>query len=898
MNTPPASAAPPLSTGKLCVITTHINADFDAVASMVAAQKLYPDAQVVFPGSQDRTLRSFFIDAMAYLLNLADIDSIDLNQIDRLVIVDTRQPSRLGPFQTILSKPELDIHIYDHHPPLSDDIKGAHEVIAETGATVTLLTEIIAAQKIALTPDEATILALGIYEDTGAFTYNTTIPRDLTAAAYLLNQGAALKTISDLTRRELTSDQIALLNDMMDAAKTHRINGVDVILSTISSDDYIPDVAALVHKMLKMENYKALFLLGLMENKIHIIGRSRTAAVDVGRILKKMGGGGHAAAAAATLKKQTLAQGEQTLLALLRQSVHSPQTARQLMSSPALSVNRNTSCEKARELLNRYSINALLVMEKAGPGHRLAGYITRQVIEKVHYHQLAHLPVSDYMDSEVVTVDAAADLAMIQKRVIEKKQRILPVMEQGRVVGVITRTDLLNALIETPQKSSRPTMETVLDADSTRAKDISNVLKERASPKIIQLLKEIGRVAHELGYRAFVVGGFVRDLFLYRPNEDVDIVIEGDGILTAKALARQFEGRVHTHAKFGTAVVVMPDGFKIDVATARMEYYTYPAALPEVAMSSIKLDLFRRDFTINTLALQLAPDHFGTLIDFFTARKDIKEKAVRVLHNLSFVEDPTRVFRAIRFEQRFGFKIGKVTTDLIRNAVRMAFFDRLSGKRVFTELQHILEEKNPARAVKRMHEFDLLKVIHPSIHYNSTLDRLFKAMSDVLAWYNLSFLDEPCRQWIAHFLILIKQVKRRSAFEICHRLELAPRLRGYFTTARFKANNTLHWLESETTLSNSTLYKALSEFELELLLYMMATTASPKVKQGISVYFNELRQVKNKINGNDLIALNIPTGPRYKEILDAALYARLDGKIRSRKDELTFADHYYQNPSS
>ncbi len=173
-----------------------------------------------------------------------------------------------------------------------------------------------------------------------------------------MKQGAELKTVSDLTRRELTSDQITLLNDMMDAAKTHRINGIDISISTIYSDDYIPDVAALVHKMLKMENHKAIFLLGLMENKIHIIGRSRTAAVDVGRILKKMGGGGHAAAAAATLKKQTLAQGEQTLLALLRQSILSPQTARHLMSSPALSVNRDTSCERARELLNRYSINA------------------------------------------------------------------------------------------------------------------------------------------------------------------------------------------------------------------------------------------------------------------------------------------------------------------------------------------------------------------------------------------------------------------------------------------------------------------------------------------------------------------------------------------------------------
>ena len=158
-------------------------------------------------------------------------------------------------------------------------------------------------------------------------------------------------------------------------------------------------------------------------------------------------------------------------------------------------------------------------------------------------------------------------------------------------------------------------------------------------------------------------------------------------------------------------MIIFEDGYKIDVATARFEYYSSPAALPDVEMSSIKLDLFRRDFTINTLAIQLNATRSGNLIDFFSAQKDIKDKAVRVLHNLSFVEDPTRVFRAIRFEQRFGFVIGKLTANLIENAVRMDFFKRLSGRRVFTEIRLILEEDNPTDAVMRLHDFGLLKVI-------------------------------------------------------------------------------------------------------------------------------------------------------------------------------------------
>ena len=206
-------------------------------------------------------------------------------------------------------------------------------------------------------------------------------------------------------------------------------------------------------------------------------------------------------------------------------------------------------------------------------------------------------------------------------------------------------------------------------------------MKERLSRRIIDILKAIGENANKLGYDAYVVGGFVRDLFLYRSNEDMDIVIEGDGIAFAKRYAEAVHARIHAYDKFGTAVIIFPDGFKIDVASARLEYYKFPAALPTVQMSSIKLDLFRRDFTVNTLAIQLNPAKFGVLIDFFAAQRDIKEKTIRVLHNLSFVEDPTRVFRAIRFEQRFGFSFA-VDTALLKIYHCLQLFRRYEKCRI------------------------------------------------------------------------------------------------------------------------------------------------------------------------------------------------------------------------
>ena len=283
------------------------------------------------------------------------------------------------------------------------------------------------------------------------------------------------------------------------------------------------------------------------------------------------------------------------------------------------------------------------------------------------------------MTTELATVEPDADLAEVQEKIIENKQRVLPVINRKDIAGVITRTDLLNILVRQSKKAPDDLPDPLKEPVHARTRNVIKFLQERLSERLLNILKTIGEVANESGYGAYVVGGFVRDLFLYRSDEDVDIVIEGDGIAFAKKYAKLEGARIHTYEKFGTAVIIFPDGYKIDVASARLEYYKFPAALPIVEMSSIKLDLYRRDFTINTLAVQLNPDKFGILIDFFSARKDIKERIIRVLHNLSFVEDPTRVFRAIRFEQRFDFTIGKLTRGLIANAVSMNFFGASAG---------------------------------------------------------------------------------------------------------------------------------------------------------------------------------------------------------------------------
>jgi tRNA nucleotidyltransferase (CCA-adding enzyme) len=874
------------------IITTHVNADFDALASMLAAQKLYPGAIVVFPGSQEKNLRDFFIQSMVYLFNMADVKDIDFSDINRLVLVDTRQRSRIGTLSNLLEKPGIEIHIYDHHPSTGNDVKGHYQVIEQTGATVTILAEILAERDVYITPEEATIMALGIYEDTGSFTFTSTTERDFRAAALLLSKGANLNTVSDLTSREISPEQVGLLNDMIQAATHYYISGIEVVVTNVTTDDYVPDFAYLVHKLVKMQNLDAIFAISCMGNKIYVVARSRVPEVDAGAILTGLGGGGHSSAAAATLKEKTLAQTEHQLVDMIYRHIRQGRQAKDLMSAPPITVDADVSCREAGNLLNRYNINALLVTGEVEGKTALLGFITRQVVEKALYHLLDQVPVGDYMNTEIVSVGPDSDLSEMQEKIIGNKQRILPVMDHDAIAGVVTRTDLLNILVRQSQRGAGGATDFEKSAVHARTRNINRFIKERLPERLFKILKSVGEAADEIGCGAYVVGGIIRDLFLYRMNEDIDIVIEGDGIDFAKKYAKQVGARVHPHEKFGTAVIIFPDGFKIDVASARMEYYKFPAALPIVEMSSIKLDLFRRDFTVNTLAVQLNAAKFGILIDFFSAQKDLKEKVIRVLHNLSFVEDPTRVFRAIRFEQRFGFTIGKPTSGLIENAVKMDFFTRLSGRRVFSELRQILEEENPTQAIIRLHDYDLLNVIHPSITLDNDLISRFNSAKKVLSWLDLLFLEESYMKWAVYFLSLISNCEKDISDEICTRFELAPRFRNLFCKERFEAERCLFWLERNAPVTNGTLYGRLSGFKTELILYMMAATRHEHIKKAVSHYFTQLRHVKISVTGKDLKNLGLTPGPVYREILDAVRDAKLNGMLKTRNDELVFVNDY------
>jgi len=872
------------------VITTHLNADFDAMASMMAAKKLYPEAVLAFSGSQEKGLRDFLINSTFYVFDFARLKNIDLDKVTRLILVDISESDRIGPFKELVGKKGVDIHIYDHHPIDSKDISGSFEIIREVGATVSIFAEIFKEWNIPVTPDEATIMMLGIYEDTGSLTFTSTTVDDFRAAAFFLKAGANLNTVSDMLTRELTSEQVELLGELLKNQKVYNINGVDITIITVASESYVGDLAILVHKVKDIENLNVIFVLALLGDRTYLVGRSRIDEVDAGEIASSFGGGGHPTAASASIRGITLVEAAEKLIQVLREHVNPVRIASDIMSFPVKSVEEDITVSGAGKVISRYNVNVLAIADKKG---HLAGTISRQTIERGNVHGLGELPVKDFMNTELATVGPNAPLREIQGLIIDGNQRFLPVVKNGKLLGAITRTDLLRALYYGAAPRGQSPDEMLEEGSVARTRSVVKLMEERLPPRVMEILREMGKTADDLGFNAYVVGGFVRDLWLRRENLDIDVVIEGDGIALAKRLEKKKGVKIRTHKKFVTAVVIYPDGYKVDVATARTEYYRSPGSLPIVEGSTLKLDLYRRDFTINTLAVKLNPRGFGILIDFFGALRDLKNRVIRVIQNLSFVEDPTRVFRAIRFEQRFNYHIGKQTEKLIKNAVKINVFEHLKGKRLYTELMLIFDEEEPYLTIERLASFDLLKFIHPDIKADKAMKKVFSRIKEVSSWYDLLFMEEPYDKRRLYFYALIYKLDEKQRDDLLGRLMVSTSEKRSITVELNGASSAMNELALAKDIPPSTVYNILKELKLVTLLFMLATSTREKTRLYISRFITTSRNVRVETRGKDLVKLGLEPGELFGEILNELLMLRLDGKVDGKKSEIEYVKKRY-----
>jgi tRNA nucleotidyltransferase (CCA-adding enzyme) len=847
------------------VIVTHGNTDFDAFASMLAARRLYPNAVVCIAGSLSRNVREF------YRLHADELDAVEaarleLDAVRRLIVVDTVDADRLGELESVARDPAVERVFFDHHGGEPADEGGPdNAVVSGDGALTTTLIGILAEREISVSPLEATVFALGIHEDTGSLTYPSTTQRDAEALGWCLRHGASQELVARFLHLPLTDDERELLGALLEAIEPVDAAGIEVLIASVSWRALDLGISGLAHKLVDLTDAAALVCLVEMDGRVFCVARSQTPDVDAARLARALGGGGHAQAASASFRG-TLAEARERLLAAVPDAVREPVRAAEVMSTPPRCVAPDETVAHAMVLCQRYGQSGILVAD-AG---RLAGAVAREDLDKAIGHGLSHAPVKGIMNSHPATCREDTPLAELQHLLATSADGRIAVLRGDEVVGVVTRSNVLRALGGRAAGEPEP---------GSLAPELERL--ERLTP----VFEAVAAVSEPFD-GVYLVGGTVRDILLGERSFDVDVAVEGDAIALAEALARELRGRVKAHRKFGTAVVLYGRGERVDVVTARTEFYDAPAALPTVEHATIREDLFRRDFTINAMAVSLKGEDFGRLVDPFGGRRDLEERTIRVLHNLSFIDDPTRIFRAIRYESRLGFLMNEHTQRLARGCIEMGLVGDLSSARLRDELVALLDEQHVADSIRRLAELGADRAIHPHLAADEEAVRLLGRLKDLRSRFGLAVPD-----WRLGLVVLARRLRPDELFDWLDRLKVrrsdAERIAAAITVGPKLVERLREGHHDPAEVV------ALAEpYAPDAPLFALALAELPPLED----YFERLRQVRLEISGSDLAELGLRESPRVGEILGELRRRKLNGLLDGRESELAAARELIAQP--
>lgn len=871
------------------VILTHEQADMDALASQLGAWLLYPEAIPLLPRSINRNGRRFL---EQYGADLPYVTFKDLPRapVETVILVDTQS------LITVKGMSESTrIVVYDHHPR-RDDLNPEWEChLVSYGANTSQMVARIRDQGIQLTSIQATTLALGLYEDTGSFTYGSTAAEDLMAAGFCLAQGADLDIVTRFLYPPLSSGQRKLYDRLLKQILTYVIEDQTILAAKADAMDVKDEISSVAHKMRDVLNPDALLLLVATQQGIRLVARSTSDRVNVAAIAESMGGGGHKRAASALIRPEGSLDRAETLrfldeqfsimVANMDKHVNPAITVEAIMSKDPLILSPDTPVGEAHRLMQRYGYEGYPVVSE---GH-VVGLLNRREVDRALSHGL-DLTVRSLMAAGEVKIAPNASLEELQSLMAKTDWGQVPVVspDTGEILGIVTRTDLLKTLSPLPDMPSQ--------------EEVSKKLAEVVPPARLALLRTLAAEADQINLPVFVVGGFVRDLLLDRPSLDFDIVVEGDAIFFARRLADRFGGRVLTHRRFGTAKWIIrgiaeklihelpvPDENgrdrlpeSLDLITARTEFYEQPAALPTVESSSIKMDLHRRDFTINTLALRLDGDHYGMIHDYWGGLSDLRKGHIRVLHALSFVDDATRLLRAVRFEQRFGFQIEPRTLALMEESLPL--LNKLTGARIRHEIVLILAEPKAPEMLARLWELGILHAIHPALPWDeeiqARLDQLDGLEIDPV-WAFPDRTDSLSQKQILGFLVWLGHLPGTTLNSIVSRLRCKSDLKKLLVAT----SSVVHHLPDLVGAPTSKVVRELENFPRTALYAAYLIVSDGNLRALLHRFVGEWDAVTPATSGEDLRAMGMRPSPAYGRILSTLRDAWLDGKIQSPEGE-------------
>jgi tRNA nucleotidyltransferase (CCA-adding enzyme) len=899
------------------LILCHTTADFDALGAAVGLTCLKPGSRIVLTGGAHPPVRDFLA-LYRDEYSLIERRSVNPDKIRSLTVVDTQQRDRLGKAAEWFDLPNVqEIIVYDHHLGADRDIPTTEVYIDRVGATTTLMVELLQKQGISLTSAEATVMALGIHVDTGSLTYDQSTPRDALALAWLMAQGASLSVISTYRDPGLSPQLQQLLTQALENLDYVCLRGYTIAWVMLRTNEFVPGLSNLASEIVDLTESDAVLLvneypLGEDEYRLTVIGRTQIPSTNLNLLFQPFGGGGHSQAASLNLRTTDSQTIVQQLLAGLKAQIPHPPTARDLMSSPVRTIRPETTIAEAQRILLRYGHSGLSVVNSTG---ELVGIISRRDLDIALHHGFSHAPVKGYMTTNLKTITPDTTLPQIESLMVTYDIGRLPVLDSNQLVGIVTRTDVLRELHQNSAEFPMPNTESEPSSSSQHI-PLSQELQSRLAPALWQLLTTASQAAEERGWHLYLVGGAVRDLLLAETAagtlmiQDIDLVVDGfhksadvgAGVELAKALQQLYpNSRLEIHGAFQTAALLWHkdpelDSLWVDIATARTEFYPYPAANPEVEASSIRQDLYRRDFTINALALRLTSPRAGELLDFFGGLLDLQAKQIRVLHPNSFIEDPTRIYRGVRFAVRFGFQIEQQTEGYIRYAINSGVYDRTSQEniktpalqtRLKTEIKHILEATYWQPALQLLDNLGALQCIHPSLRLDAELFRQLRLLERCLRKFDS---QQTLVNWQLRLELLIAHLEPKYRAKVAKNLQLADD-----SIARLK-NLSHTQTEIQTSLTNcqrpSQIVHLLRQFDLPTLI-LTALTSPILLRRKIWQYLTNWANIQPVLNGNDLKRLGYKPSPLYKQMLDDLLTATLDGIIQDKAEGEDFLARHY-----
>lgn len=850
------------------LVITHLSADFDAAASAYAASLLYQPAAAVLPGSPNRNVRDF-INLHSDIINFVSERSIRPSTVKKLIVTDTCEHERTGPkFSRLLRSGNVEAIVYDHHHTDRPDFPVSEAHIEPVGSTTAMLVEKLLERGISISPAEATLFALGIHEDTGSLTFKTTDARDAVALAKLYELGARPDMIYRFLHTPFTGEQTELLTELLKRARHVKSGGTRALFASIDTPGYVEGASSIVQRLMDIYNCDLVVVAFRHDKRTTVIMRSRTPGLNCLELASKYDPGGHPAAAVAVVENETTEKIIEHLMDEYRRRTAQPERVENFMSRFVLTVEPSTPIRKVAELSRLHGHSGFPVVENG----KLVGIITRSEIDKAEVHNLSHAPVRGFMIQNIKTISPDDSISKAVELMQNEGIGRLPVVKDGKLVGIITRTDILKALQDNEYYAS-----------SLRLKSAELVSRFEAfvDSKAQEIIRMAGFIADELGYRAYIVGGLVRDLIIGQKNPDIDIVIEGSAIQVAKRIAASTGAHIDTYEQFDTAVLIFNDGLRIDFASARTEYYQTPGALPRVRRSGIQADLSRRDFSINAIAMSISRKDFGALVDVVGGLKDIEKGVIRVLHSLSFIEDPTRILRGIRFAKKFGFTMDRATVSLAAEAISMGVIRKAAGVRMRDELIDIIYEDSVIECFDEMESFGIFREFNKQLsftkHKRTLLFNYLRTKPDpssrLHAVLSILLYDIPIED--ARELLSSLKFKRKDIDAVAERIEL------------------LNSLRTISRMNDANLYFFLKNFSKAAIRDVAAMLpGNLKSSNRLKHYLDELAGIGPSLTGAELKKLGYPESPLIGKVKEEITRQKLAGKLKTKAEEIEFARNF------